>query len=189
LRDRFRRWLGEYMFALGWGEGGEAWQGRCLFAWEEELVREFSNFLSNMQLQVDKEDMWSWQLDRDNAYSVCGVYLHLTGLQTQHACELSNLIWHRDVSLKVLVFVWRLLRNRLPTKDNLVSRSVITNVAQLCTSGCSEVESSNHFILNYNIFGSFWFFVRDWLGFSLVDPRSISDHFVHYAHLTGGSRV
>jgi len=147
LRDRFRRWLGEYMFALGWGEGGEAWQGRCLFAWEEELVREFSNFLSNMQLQVDKEDMWSWQLDRDNAYSVCGVYLHLTGLQTQHACELSNLIWHRDVSLKVLVFVWRLLRNRLPTKDNLVSRSVITNVAQLCTSGCSEVESSNHFIL------------------------------------------
>jgi len=48
------------MFALGWGEGGEAWQGRCLLAWEEEPVREFSNFLSNVQLHVDKEDMWSW---------------------------------------------------------------------------------------------------------------------------------
>lgn len=78
-------------------------------AWEEELVREFSNFLSYVQLQVDKEDMWSWQLDRDSAYSVCDVYLHLTSLQTQHACEVSNLIWHKDVSLKVLVFVWRLL--------------------------------------------------------------------------------
>lgn len=78
----------------------------------------------------------------------------------------------------------------------MVSRGIITYATQLCTSGCGEVESSYHFILNYNIFGSFWFLVRDLLGFSLVYPRSISDHFVHYAHLfvhyarlTGGSRV
>jgi len=69
LCDRFRRLFDltkdrmvtvADMFALGWGEGGEAWQGRCLLAWEEEPVREFSNFLSNVQLHVDKEDMWSW---------------------------------------------------------------------------------------------------------------------------------
>jgi len=31
--------------------------------------------------------------------------------------------------------------------------------------------------------------VRDWLGFSSVDPRSITKHFVMYANLIGGSKV
>lgn len=66
-------------------------------------------FFSKVELQVDKEDNWKWQLDRDYAYSVVGVYLHRTSLQMQHACEVSYLVWHKDVPLKVSLFVWHLL--------------------------------------------------------------------------------
>jgi hypothetical protein len=46
----------------------------------------------------------------------------------------SNLIWHKQVALKVFVLAWRLLRNRLPTKDNLVACNIINQDAQLCVN-------------------------------------------------------
>jgi hypothetical protein len=39
----------------------------------------------------------------------------------------ADLIWHRQVPLKVSIFAWRLLRDRLPTKTNLVVRGIITH--------------------------------------------------------------
>jgi hypothetical protein len=88
--------------------------------------------------------------------------------------------------LKVSIFAWHLLQNILPTKDDFVRRGVLATEAHLCVAGWGKVESSNHLFLNYNFFfGTLWYVVSDWLGFSLVDPCSISDHFVHYASLAG----
>jgi len=42
------------MYLLGWGVNREAWKWRMrLFAWEEELVREYVDPLTNVVLQVD----------------------------------------------------------------------------------------------------------------------------------------
>ena len=65
----------------------------------------------------------------------------------------------------------------------------MTNDDQLCVSGCCELETTDHLFLNCNYFGSLWNLVRDLLGFLSVDPRSITEHFVQYAHLTGGSKM
>ena len=49
------------MFAWGWYEGGDAWRWRRrLWAWEEVLVEECRNILSNVVLQVDIADSWRW---------------------------------------------------------------------------------------------------------------------------------
>jgi len=34
-------------------------------------------------------------------------------------------VWHKNIPTKVSLFVWRFLRNRLPTKDNLVRRCAL----------------------------------------------------------------
>lgn len=34
-------------------------------------------------------------------------------------------LWNKDVPLKVVLFAWRMFRDRLPTKDNLLRRGVI----------------------------------------------------------------
>jgi len=48
-----------YMFSLGWGEGGEAWNWlRQLLAWEEDQVRECCAILSNIVLQPNTSDRW-----------------------------------------------------------------------------------------------------------------------------------
>ena len=53
-------------------------------------------------------------------------------------------LWHKDVPLKVVLFAWRLFRDRLPTKDNLHRRGVIDHASTVCVSGCGSMESSNH---------------------------------------------
>lgn len=44
--------------------------------------------------------------------------------------EVSDLIWHKHVLLKVSFLAWRLLRNRLLTKANLVAHGILAQEAQ-----------------------------------------------------------
>jgi len=41
--------------------------------------------------------------------------------------SVADLIWHKQVSLKVSIFAWRLLRGRLPTKSNMTTRGIISS--------------------------------------------------------------
>jgi len=65
------------------------------------------------------------------------------------------------VPLKVVVFAWRLFRDRLPTKDNLLRRGVINHDSRMCVAG---VTLSNRLIIYFYIviflvlFGT-WFIV------------------------------
>jgi hypothetical protein len=130
------------MSELGWGEGGAAW------AWEEELLGEFISVLANFVLQTDVIDRWVWRCDPDGGYSVRGVYKILSALDAQDMADTSALIWHKQVPLKVSVMVWRLLRNRLPTKDNLVRRHIIPLDGSLCVTGCESVETTHVRVLH-----------------------------------------
>ncbi|GAU40836.1 hypothetical protein TSUD_287740 [Trifolium subterraneum] len=67
------------MHGLGWGVGGEAWKWRRrLHAWEEELVLECVERLSNVVLQVNEHDRWVWKLHPSHCYTVRSAYAFLT---------------------------------------------------------------------------------------------------------------
>ncbi|MCI32173.1 cysteine-rich receptor-like protein kinase [Trifolium medium] len=70
--------------------------------------------------------MWLWRLDPVKGYSVRGAYQLLTSHPSDSLDAAADLIWHKQVSLKVSIFAWRLLRERLPTKTNLAIRGIIT---------------------------------------------------------------
>jgi len=63
-------------------------------------------------------------------------------------------LWHKDVPLKVVLFAWRLFRDRLPTKDNLFRRGVLDHNSMECVAGYGSIESSAHLLLHCNFFGS-----------------------------------
>jgi len=93
-------------------------------------------------------------LDNSNVLSVRSLYNFLT-LQPHVELPIDAFsIWHKDVPLKVVVFAWRLFRDRLPTKDNLLRRGVINFDSRLCVAGCDTVETSYHLFLHCNIFGT-----------------------------------
>jgi hypothetical protein len=178
------------MSELGWGEGGAAWVWRRqLWAWEEELLGEFRSVLANSVLQPDVIDRWVWRYDPDGGYSVRGAYKTLTVLDDHDTTVTSDLIWHQQVPLKVSVTAWRLLRNRLPTKDNLVRRHIILPDATLCVTGCGGVETAHHLFLSCPVFAPLWSLVRSWVGISSADPLVLQDHFVQFTYSAGGSRA
>jgi hypothetical protein len=99
-----------------------------------------------------------------------------------------ELIWHKQVPLKVSILAWRLLRDRLPTKENLANRGIIPMEGRLCVTGCGHVENVNHLFLSCPHFGALWPLVRDCLGVEGVDPQHISDHFLQFIHYAGCSK-
>jgi hypothetical protein len=100
---------------LGWGEGGWAWRHQ-LWVWEKELLGECRSVLANFVLQPNVVSQWVWRHDPNGGYSVCGAYKILTVQDIQDTAVTNDLIWHKQVPLKVLVLACRLLRNRLPIK-------------------------------------------------------------------------
>ncbi|XP_045791555.1 uncharacterized protein LOC123886266 [Trifolium pratense] len=93
------------MFALGWGEGGEAWVWRRhLRVWEEEMLGECQSLLLNIFLQAHSIDRWEWRSDPVTGYSVRGAYQLLITSHTSVTTDVAdNLIWHSQVPLKLMV--------------------------------------------------------------------------------------
>ncbi|GAU36155.1 hypothetical protein TSUD_275140 [Trifolium subterraneum] len=103
--------------------------------------------------------------------------------------DAEGLIWHNQVPLKVSIFAWRLLRDRLPTKANLVTRGILSSEAYYCVSGCGAVKSAHHLFISCSTFGSLWSLVNSWIGSPLVDSHNLSDHFIQFTSSAGGFRA
>jgi len=91
--------------------------------------------------------------------------------------------------LKVSIFLWRLLLDRLPSKSNLVARGIIPSDAQYCVTGCGGVEYAQHLFISCRSFGFLWPLVQSWIGFSAADPQSLLDHFIQFVYATGGLKA
>jgi hypothetical protein len=160
-----------------------------LWGWEEELLGELISVLANFVLQPNVVDQWVWRYDPGGGYSVRGAYEILTAQDAQETASTSDLIWDKQIPMKVSMMAWRLLRNRLPTKDNLVRRHVIHPNAGLCVTGCGSMETAHHLFLSYPVFAPLWNLIRSWVSFSSADPLMLYDHFLQFIHSTGGSRA
>jgi hypothetical protein len=153
--------------------------------WEEDLLTKCRLLLSDVSLQPLSYDVWQWLLDPSGGYSVRGVYDMLTTQENTQVLRNNDLIWHKQVPLKVSIFAWRLIRDRLPTKTNLALCGVIDTEACQCVSGCGQVEDAHHLFLLCPCFGSLWPLVRSWIGFDGVDHDDIADHFMQFTNYTG----
>lgn len=141
--------------------------------------------LHNVNLQVVKEDMWLWTLESSKDFTVQSAYKFLLHHHQQDTTVSSKFLSHKDVPLKVVLFAWRLFRDRLPTKDNLCRRGVLDPDACLCVGGCGSVETSPHLFLHCHFFGEVWHFIHRWLGVCSVLPDVPADHFNQFGHVCG----
>ncbi|GAU46562.1 hypothetical protein TSUD_190870 [Trifolium subterraneum] len=158
--------------------------------------------------EVQSPDSWQWHPYIDTGYSVRGAYQLLTLqdvvtlgeaetliyqlLTLQDVVtlgEIETLIWHKKVPLKVSICAWRLLRDRLPTKANLVYRGIISPKVHFCVSGCGGIKSAQHLFFTCGTFGSLCWVVRHWIGFSSVDHQNPPGHFLHFVGALGERRA
>ena len=133
-------------------------------------MRECSAILSNVVLQDSASDSWRWLLDPAHGYTVREAYRFLTNDGNFVDRSLVDDVWHKNILSKVSLFVWRLLWNRLPTRDNLVQRRVLGLADSACVSGCGEQGTTSHLFCGCLIFSSLWDHILHWLGLSMVFP-------------------
>lgn len=180
----------EDMWRLGWEDGGTGWVWRLtLLAWEEESVRECSVLFHNIVLQDNVHDTWRWLLDPTHGYMVREAYCFLTNNGELVDMTLVDDVWHKHIPSKVSLFVWRLLRNRLPTINSLVRRCILQLHDSACVFGCGGPKTVTHLFLGCDIFSSLWAHVWHWLGISSVHSGDFRNHFIQYTNMTGLSRV
>jgi len=130
-------------------------------------------------------DRWRWLLDPVLGYTVKGAYHLLTSVEEPLARGLFDDVWHKHVPLKVSLFAWRLLRNRLPTQDNLVRRRVLHHNDNECVGGCGLQETATHLFLNCDTFCNMWVSVSHWLNIHFVAPEVLRAHLLQFGHLEG----
>ena len=90
--------------------------------------------LSNVTLQSHVSDIWQWHLDIARGYSVRTGYQLLTSQEPPILDVSDNLIWHARVPLEVSILAWCFLRDRLPTKINLLNRDIISVADTYCSA-------------------------------------------------------
>jgi hypothetical protein len=74
-------------------------------------------------------------MEKSNTFSVRSAYNFQTAQHSVDAPVDVKLLWQKYIPMKVVVFAWRLLQNRLPTKDNLLQCGVLNNDSCLCVTG------------------------------------------------------
>jgi hypothetical protein len=172
------------MEGRGWAVDGGAWEWRRrLSAWEEESLSECATLLSDIILQESIFDRWRWVHDLITGYSVRGAYKYLTMPVTTAGRAIPDVVWLKQVPMKVSVFDRRLLHIRLPTKYNLVRRRVLHHEDTACVGGCGGQETATHLLLGCTVFGGLWHLIYQWLGISFIPPESVADHLHHLGQL------
>jgi len=139
-------------------------------------------------MQTDVFDRWQWLPDIVGGYTVRGAYHLLTYQSAPMIDAAGELVWHKQVPLKVSILAWRLLQDRLPTKFNLFRRRILQQANVTCVAGCGFDESATHLFLHCAYFSFIWQHTRNWLGISGVDPFTLHDHFFQFTNFIGMSR-
>jgi len=128
------------------------------------MLEECRTLLANVVVQPNVSDRWQCDPDIHDGYSVRGAYHALTSTGTHVPDASENLVWHKQVPLKVSIVAWRLMKDRLPTKLNLQRCGILQGADTLCILGCDNDESSTHLFLHRVVFGSLWQHIRSWIG-------------------------
>ncbi|RHN58033.1 putative reverse transcriptase zinc-binding domain-containing protein [Medicago truncatula] len=153
------------MCVHGWEDGGEAWSWRRrLWVWEEEMLEECRQLLDVVFVRVNVLDRWQWDPDVHDGYTVRGAYQILTTPIQSTFDVTRNLIWHKQVPLKVFIVAWRLLKDRLPTRINLFRQSIVQVAGVMCVAGCGHEESATHLFIHCDVYSSLWQHIRAWSG-------------------------
>ena len=107
----------------GW-EWDLKWR-RPLFDSEIDMAVSFLQEVEGFRIRAHIGDHWMREADSSGQYSVRSAY----SLLRQHVAEEVQVeefreLWKLKVPSKVAVFAWRLLKDKLPTRDNLRKKQI-----------------------------------------------------------------
>ena len=96
-----------------------------MFDNEIEMAVSFLSDVTHSTIQAHKGDQWEWKADPSGQYTVKSAYLVLwEELSEQQQDGAFEELWKLKLPSKFVIFAWRLIRDRLPTRVNLNRRQI-----------------------------------------------------------------
>ncbi|XP_058757673.1 uncharacterized protein LOC131630949 [Vicia villosa] len=134
-----------------------------------ERVRDLVSFLGDATPTVGVMDSYVWWKN-SLGFSVKAAYdMILEGSYRGHRLEVDiiralNRMWKTKLPSKILIFGWRLILNKIPTKAALARRHILTNSNILVCSFCGvEEEDTNHLFGTCPVTLDWWSKFCNWL--------------------------
>jgi hypothetical protein len=146
-------------------------------------VQELLNLLSPFQPRTNLEDRHKWIPSSAGIFTVKSAYLDLLNRVAAVNLDDSMLIplgmmWKNNVPSKISIFGWRLLLEKLPTKEALFGKGIITDMMEKrCVLCLNHAESIQHFFLHCNVSNIVWCNIFKWMGVSYLTSDSVQQHF------------
>ena len=149
----------------------------------------FPHEVGHIRIHPHSRDDWVWKLDSSGQYSAKSAYHALRGHITEGE-EVADFeeLWKLRIPSKAGVFVWRLLRDRLPTKVNLRKRHVEINDLQ-CPFCRRMEEDATHLFFHCSKITPLWWEALSWVRILSVFQQLPRQHFSqHMADKVEGIR-
>jgi len=143
-----------------------------------------TNFLEEIQgltINSHRQDKWVWKGDSTETYTVGNAYkfLNKDSRDENHDEEFKEL-WKLKIPSKASFFAWRLIRDRLRTKNNLHRRNVEIN-DNLCPFCRDKEEEAAHLFFNCHKILPLWWESMSWIIMVGALPQNSSHHFLQHS--------
>jgi hypothetical protein len=156
---------------------------------EEQQLATLKDSLVGISLQQHCSDRWRWIPDQRGIFSVKSCYSMLLEQRQVDDGDSDRLkvmkkLWRNDAPSKVLIFAWRLLLDRLPTRQALHRRGILANPNDLKCAFCTHhLEEVSHLFFHCPFIKGVWEAVSNWIGKSIPSDIAGSDHFIRFGKL------
>jgi len=123
---------------------------------------------------------WIRKLHSSNRYIVKSAYNHLTSSNLAIDDRCNHVLWFKQISLKVNIFICRLFLNRLATKMNLFRGNILEYNDSFYSAACRLVEDQDHLFFSCAFYGQLWLLISGWLGISTTLQGLLFEHFLKF---------
>jgi len=171
---------------------GQSWSRKCSswnlswrrerFEWEKHLEGQLLGLISSVQWNKEGQNRLKWIGDDQQVYTAKSGYSIVNMEDQMSSLECFQLLWSLKIAPSALVWAWRILWDRLPTRVNLVRRGVLL-VCTLCPMCQERLENAQHLFCTCKIAQKVWDLCERWIGRVTVRHESIPIHFQSF-HLT-----
>jgi hypothetical protein len=148
-----------------------------------------------VSLSLDDEDRWGWVPEKGEEFTVKSTYRIVSNL-TVHECAVPpwhapifTSIWKSLAPSKVSGFMWQLLHGRVPTRNNLITRRILTVEEDVSCALCGEEkETELHLFLYCEIAVLVWMEIFFWLDIPFGLPHNLFS-ILHCLLEAGNSKI
>jgi hypothetical protein len=169
--------------------------------WRQQLSTSEQNHLEALKVLLldftfipNAVDRWRWMTGTMGLFSVRSCYSLLSESMAAEVIDVNVLaavkkLWKIDIPSKVLVFGWRLLLERLPTRSALNHRGILHHSQDLSCAFCSQqAEDIDHLFFICSFSKSVWVQISNWVGKNILTGAECWNNFMMFGKLISSKK-